>query len=91
MLKHPQYFHLKSFRREIHNFVLHWEGKIIRITGIFAEEFAGAAVSEVYALLWRVSLSGIAFLLIIVSAKILMRFTPGFYKALSGGRLPGRK
>ena len=82
---------LSFYTYAIHNFVLHWEGKIIRITGIFAEEFAGAAVSEVFALLWRVSLSGIAFLLIIVSAKILMRFTPGFYKALSGGRLPGRK
>lgn len=75
----------------IHNFVLHWEGKIIRFCGLFAAEFDGAAVSETFALLWRVSLSTAAFLLIMISAKILMKFTPGFYAALSGGRLPKAK
>ena len=82
---------LSFYTYAIHNFVLHWEGKFIRISGIFAKEFAGAAVSETFALVWRVSLSGAAFLMILISARILMKFTPGFYKALSGGRLPGRK
>lgn len=72
----------------IHNFVLHWEAKIIRLAGIFTAQFQGEAVTETFALLWRISLSAAAFLMIMVSVQILMRFAPGFYEMLSGGRVP---
>lgn len=72
----------------IHNFVLHWEGKIVKISGIFAEEFASGTVSIAFALGWRLALSMGAFLLIVISAKILISYVPKFYEMLSGGRLP---
>lgn len=72
----------------IHNFVLYWEGKIIKMTGLFSSEFSSSTVTEGFALLWRLSLSAIAVILITISAKILIRFTPKFYELLSGGRVP---
>lgn len=72
----------------IHNFVLHWEGKIIEISGVFAEAFTSSTVSITFALGWRLVLSVCAFVLITISAKILIKCTPKFYEMLSGGRLP---
>lgn len=72
----------------IHNFILYWEGKIIKLLGIFAEEFTSSTVSIVFALGWRLALSTGAFLLVVISAKILLSYIPKFYEMLSGGRLP---
>lgn len=72
----------------IHNFVLYWEGKVIKLSGLFRSEFSSSTVTESFALLWRLSLSAIAVILITISAKILIRFTPKFYELLSGGRVP---
>ena len=72
----------------IHNFVLYWEGKIIKMLGLFSSEFGSSTVTESFALLWRLSLSAMAVILITISAKILIRFTPKFYELLSGGRVP---
>lgn len=72
----------------IHNFVLYWEGKIIKLLGIFDKEFTSSTVSIVFALGWRLALSMGAFLLIVISAKILISYVPKFYEMLSGGRLP---
>lgn len=72
----------------IHNFVLYWEGKIIKMSGWFSFEFSSSTVTESFALLWRLSLSAIAVILITISAKILIRFAPKFYELLSGGRVP---
>ena len=72
----------------IHNFVLYWEGKIIKMSGWFSFEFSSSTVTESFALLWRLSLSAIAVILITISAKILIRFAPKFYELLAGGRVP---
>lgn len=72
----------------IHNFVLYWEGKAIRMSGLFAQQLSSSTVTESFALMWRILLSAVAIPLIIVSAKILIRFTPKFYGALSGGKVP---
>lgn len=74
----------------VHNFILYWEGKIIKLSGLFSEEFATSTVTEGFALAWRIGLSAIAIPIIMLSAKILIKYTPGFYKLLSGGRLPDR-
>lgn len=72
----------------IHSFILHWEGKLIKLSGIFAEEFQYSTVSIRFALLWRLSLSGMTFVLVALSAYILIRFAPRVYELLSGGRVP---
>ena len=72
----------------IHNFVLYWEGKIIKMSGLFSSEFSSSTVTESFALLWRLSLSAMAVILITISARILIRFAPKFYELLSGGRVP---
>lgn len=72
----------------IHNFVLYWEGKIIKMSGLFSSEFSSSTVTEGFALMWRLSLSAIAVILIMISARILIRFTPKFYELLTGGRVP---
>ena len=72
----------------IHNFVLYWEGKAIRMSGLFAHQLSSSTVTESFALMWRIMLSAVAIPLIMVSAKILIRFTPKFYGVLSGGKMP---
>lgn len=72
----------------IHNFVLYWEVKAIMLLGLFGQQFSSSMVTESFALMWRFMLSAIAVPLIIVSVKILLRFTPKFYAALSGGKMP---
>lgn len=72
----------------IHDFVLYWEVKVITLLGLFEQQFSSSTVTESFALMWRFMLSAIAVPLIIVSAKILLRFTPKFYAVLSGGKMP---
>lgn len=72
----------------IHNFVLYWEGKIIKLSGIFELAFNSSTVTESFALAWRIMLSVIAIPLIVMSAEILLRFAPKFYRSLSGGKMP---
>lgn len=86
---HPKWWiQISFYMYVIHNFVLYWEGKIIKLSGIFSVEFNSSTVTESFALMWRFMLSAIAVPLIIISAKILLRFTPKFYAALSGGKIP---
>lgn len=72
----------------VHNFFLHWEGKLLKMTGIFAAAWESQEVSAGFALLWRLTFSAVAVVLVMGSAQLLIRFTPGFYRILSGGRLP---
>ena len=72
----------------IHNFILHWIGVFLKMSGIFHEEFANLTVSVWFAVAWRLGTSVLAFVLVVISAAILIRFLPGFYRALTGGRIP---
>lgn len=70
----------------VHVFFLYWIGKTVRMLGLFAEAFESQTVTIVFALGWRISSAIAAFLLVVISARILMRFTPRFYEVLTGGR-----
>lgn len=74
----------------IHNFILHWEEKIIRLSGLFAEEFKTSTITVEFAFAWRIVLTVTTFIAVLVSALILMKVTPKFYECLSGGRIPDR-
>lgn len=82
------WMHISFYMYVIHNFVLYWEGKAIRMSGLFAQQLSSSTVTESFALMWRIMLSAVAIPLIIMSAKILIRFTPKFYGVLSGGKMP---
>lgn len=72
----------------IHNFILHFTAEFVRLSGIFAEQYSSRTISIGFALLWRICMTGITFVLAAVSAAILMKFVPRFYELLSGGRVP---
>ncbi len=74
----------------IHNFILYLTGKCIRLSGIFAKQYASQTVSVGFALLWRICMAAAAFGLALCSAVVLIKITPKFYELLSGGRVPGR-
>lgn len=74
----------------IHNFVLYWEAKIIKVSGLFGPQFAASSVTESFAAAWRMGLAIVAILMIGISARLLMRFVPRFYELLSGGRVPDK-
>lgn len=74
----------------IHNFILYLTGKCVRLSGIFAKQYASQTVSVGFALLWRICMAAVAFGLALLSAAVLMKFMPKFYELLSGGRAPGR-
>lgn len=72
----------------IHNFILHFIAEFVHLSGIFAKQYASGTISIEFALLWRICMTGITFVLAAVSAVILMKFVPRFYELLSGGRVP---
>ncbi|NBJ96865.1 hypothetical protein D5282_05915 [bacterium 1xD8-48] len=88
--KYPWWMQISFYTYAIHNFILYWEGKILKLSGLFAEKFDSSTVSINFALIWRMSLSTGAFIATVISAFILMKFTPKFYELLSGGRVPKR-
>ena len=75
----------------IHNFILYFVGKLIRLSGVFAEYYASQTVTIAFALLWRLAMTAAAFLLALISAAILMKYTPRLYEMLSGGRVPDKR
>ena len=72
----------------IHNFIIHFTAEFVRLSGIFEEQYSSGTISIGFALLWRICMTGIAFVLAAVSAIILMKLVPRFYELLSGGRVP---
>lgn len=72
----------------IHNFIIHFIGEFVRLSGIFGKQYASGTISIEFALLWRICVTGITFVLAMISAAILIKFVPRFYEMLSGGRVP---
>lgn len=72
----------------IHNFIIHFIGEFVRLSGIFGKQYASGTISVEFALLWRICVTGITFVLAMLSAAILIKFVPRFYEMLSGGRVP---
>ncbi len=74
----------------IHNFILYFLGKFVRLSGIFEDQYASQTISVGFALAWRLCMTGAAFMFVVISAAILMKYIPKFYELLSGGRMPQR-